>query len=200
MKKISTVLGTLIIAALFLSGCDALYQITKTTPTPTPPIVSENSTWQVKVLKMQKYQEPVELSCSDCNRDGSSAVVNLQKGYSYLDVTTTILNKTALDQKISVLNLGLQLSAGIYSCGGMTVQGNDYCLLSGVIRGEQKYVNKGLESFDSDKSLTFAPDSPDGETVDFIFIIKTRSKLSDFYFDELPPLNIRKMKPVAVQP
>jgi len=193
MKRVPAI-SLLLLLTFLLSACSGISLLSKITPTPPPPPVSEDAVWRVEILKIQRYTEPAEFSCADCGVNGTPASLTLQKRYAYLDVTANILNKTNEAQGISVMNIGLLSSTGLYGCGGVTLQGSDFCLFSGLLRGEKKFIDKDIDTFDSKTALTFEPNSPSGEVVHFIFIVLKHDKLENFYFGDLSPVNTRKIK------
>jgi hypothetical protein len=194
MKKVSAMLIIILITGIFLTSCTGLSEVFNPNRTPIPPPYAENDTWAIQIMELKKYKEPKEFNCSECSQDPAKPGLSLQKRYSYVDVVANVMNKSNEAQNVSDHDIGLGLSSGVYACGGVTVAGTDFCLLAGVIRGEKSYINYGLETEEFLKGISFPPNSPDGEVVEFIFIVQTWEKYAVFYFDDLPALDISKLK------
>ena len=195
MKKILWLLSILLAASFALTACGTLKQIFN--PTPPPPPVGENDTWSIKILGIEKYREPVKFVCSDCDRTNKHSELSLQPDSSYIKVKLNVINKTDSTQHVSDVTLGLLLLNLRYGCGGVTIAGSDFCLPSGMIRNGMNYVNYGIDTPEFQDYLFFEPNTPDGENIDLIFLIDTKTKYEYFYFDGLKPLNVKKVKPVA---
>jgi hypothetical protein len=196
MKKWLILTFLALVLSGLLSACTTINQILH--PTPAPPPYGENDTWAVKVISIKKYSAPKEFNCSECEPNEPKKGLSLQDRNSYINVTTQVINKTTEEQTVDEITIGLMLNTFTYGCGGLTVAGSDFCLPSGMIRDGKNYVNYGVKTESFKKHLSFPPNSPDGEVVDFIFIIRPASKYTDFYFDAISPLVIKKIRPLSV--
>lgn len=181
------------VSASLLCSCTTIYQLINPTPVPAP--VGENDDWSIKVLSIKKYDEPRDFNCTECDPNESQKGLSLQEKNSFVDVRVQIINKSPEVKEVDEITIGLMLNIFTYGCGGVTVVGTDFCLPSGMIRGGQNYVNYGIDSDGFGNHLVFSPNAPDGEIVDFIFIVKPRARYTGFHFDRLIPLNIKKLKP-----
>jgi len=183
-----------LIAGIFIISCVPLQKLINPTPPPLP--VAENDTWKVKVLSIHKYNNPIEFQCTICDQTYPEPALSLQEKNWYLVVSTQIANKTNAPIEVDEITIGLMLNIFTYGCGGVTVAGTDYCLPSGMIRGGEQYINHGVDSPGFQEYLTFQPSEGDGEIVDFLFIVKSRGRHTEFYFDNLQPITIKKVKPI----
>ncbi len=195
MKKLSVLIVMVLVMSLLLTSCAAIKQIFN--PTPPPPPVAENDTWSIKILGIEKYREPLKFVCSDCDRSSKHSELSLQPDSSYIKIKLNVINRTDSTQQVPDVTLGLLLLNLRYGCGGVIIAGSDFCLPSGMIRDGMNYVNYGIDTPDFRDYLYFEPNTPDGETIELIFIIDTKTKYEYFYFDNLKPLNIKKYKAVA---
>lgn len=194
MKKNTQVIIIIFFMGICLTSCAPLNQLFN--PTPPPPPAAENERWQVKVLGIQKYNDPIKFNCTICDQSNPEPELSLQEKNWYLVVSTHIINKTDAPIDVDEITIGLMLNIFTYGCGGVTVAGTDYCLPSGMIRGGERYINHGVDSPGFQEYLAFPPGSGEGEIVDFVFIVKSRGRHMEFYFDNLQPINIKKVKPL----
>jgi hypothetical protein len=188
VKKILLIIQIILSTGLLLSACSAFNQ------EPQLPPITENDVWKVEILGIEKYTEPKAFVCSDCDLTTPMSSLNLQDKSTYIKVTAKIVNKSVIQQTAPDENIGLLLRNKYYGCGGLTLAGSDYCLPSGLIRGGKNFVNYGINTPDFKNTLTFEPNSPNGEIIEFVFIIKNNAKYTDFYFAGLPPIKIEKIK------
>jgi len=196
MKNYTQILIIFFFTGIFLTSCVPLNQLFN--PTPPPPLVAENERWQIKVLSIQKFNDPIEFNCTICDQTYPEPGLSLQEKNWYLVVSTQIFNKTDAPIDVDEITIGLMLNIFTYGCGGVTVAGTDYCLPSGMIRGGERYINHGVDSPGFEEYLTFPPSEAEGEIVDFVFIVKSRGRHMEFYFDNLQPINIKKLKPTEL--
>jgi hypothetical protein len=191
--KSATVVAFVILAAVFvLSGCEGFTLPGFPTPTPPPPPHAENATWQITITGIEADHGPAELVCSDCGKDVQNAPIYLQQGYMYVKVTALVTNLSAAAREVPVFAIGLRPELGVMDCGGVTYNGDDYCLLAGAIRGDKTYVNHDVEPESFRQAITFAPNAP--ESVQFLFILRDKVKPVEFYFDDLSVLDVHKVK------
>ncbi|MBI9050549.1 MAG: hypothetical protein JEZ00_14095 [Anaerolineaceae bacterium] len=197
MKKLLFVCQLFLIASLVLSACSTIGQVFN--PPPKVPPISENETWNVEVLSIETFNEPIEFICSDCDLTSIHSRLNLQDKKTYLKLSVKIINKSGITQTAPDINIGILLSSSVYGCGGLTLAGADYCLPSGMIRDGKNYVNYGINTPDFKNTLLFEPNQPDGEIVELIFIVKENPKYKAFYFNDLQPIDIKKIKAKEVK-
>ena len=195
MKKFCVLIVMVIVMSLLLTSCSTLQHIFN--PTPPPPLVGENDTWKITIMGIEKYREPLKFVCSDCDRSSKHSELSLQPDSSYIKVKLNVINKTDETQHVSDVTLGLLLLNLRYGCGGVTIAGSDFCLPSGMVRNGMNYVNYGIDTPEFQDYLYFEPNAPDGENIELIFLIDTKTKYEYFYFDGLKPLNVKKFKAVV---
>ena len=187
MKKFFVLTQLFLILSLLLSACQIFKPATKEPP------IGENEQWKVEILNIEEFKEPVEFVCSDCDLTSRHSHLILQDKKTYIKVTVRITNKTNETQTAPDENIGILLSSSVYGCGGLTLAGADYCLPSGMIRDGMNYVNYGINTPEFKQTLIFEP-KPEGETIELIFIVKNNSKYKTFFFANLPPIDIGKIK------
>lgn len=187
MKKFFLLTKIILICSYLLSACDVFDPAAKEPP------IAENEHWKVEVLGIEEFKEPLEFVCSDCDLTSRHSRLILQEKKTYIRVTVHITNKTTETLTAPDENVGILLSSSVYGCGGLTLAGADYCLPSGMIRDGMNYVNYGINTPDFKDTLIFEPNA-EGETVELIFIVKDNSKYKLFYFANLPPIDIKKIK------
>jgi hypothetical protein len=187
MKKSLIITPLILIFSFLFSACQVF------NPAANEPPIGENDRWKVEVLSIEEFKEPVEFVCSDCDLSSRHSRLILQDKKTYIKVTVHITNKTAETLTAPDENIGILLSGSVYVCGGLTLAGADYCLPSGMIRNGMNYVNYGINTPDFKETLSFEP-APEGETVELIFIVKENAKYKQFYFANLLPIDISKIK------
>ena len=192
MKKFIMLTHLFLILSLSLSACQVFNFAAKEPP------IAENEQWKVEVLGIEEFTEPREFVCSDCDLSSRHSRLILQDKKTYIKVTVKITNKTNETQTAPDENIGILLSGNVYVCGGLTLAGADYCLPSGMIRDGMNYVNYGINTPAFKDTLIFEP-HPDGEIIELIFIVKDNTKYKMFYFANLQPIDIHKLKAVEVK-
>jgi predicted small lipoprotein YifL len=181
------------IAVFSLAGCNAEASVTEEKPEEqvqkelTPQ--GEDSTWQVHVEKVEERIEPSGLKSSDYE-----GVLLPSEGFTFLVVTCNVVNKTNENQEEDYVHFGITLT-NPDDCG-YRAEDSDVCLPVGIKLSGKMHVNAGTDIkaiMDFIGSFKFAPNSPDGESVEFFFITKKGAKTVDFYFANLQPINISSL-------
>jgi hypothetical protein len=73
---------------------------------------------------------------------------------------------------------------------GYFLEGDEKCLPVGYKIGGKMHVNAGMATMDFLDAFKISPNSPNGETEEFYFLVKEGTKTADFYFDQPPAIQI----------
>lgn len=179
-----------------LISCSSKQSDSKNTVIPTKEktifLEAENETWKIVIEDIGVNRSLKELKCTDCDRYAQTSSIEIHEGYELFFIKANVLNKTSESQTLNVFLENISIIPGplreLYF-----PDDNQMTSLIALKQNEKMFISSGIAGFDFARSIKFPPNVQDGEAVEFYFLIFEGDKVKEFYFEDLPAIDLSEL-------